>query len=40
MKKVFLTLFVAIFGFVAQAQEETADGAKISFDQKVMNYGK
>ena len=40
MKKIFLTLFVALFGFVAQAQEESANGAKISFDQKVIEYGK
>ena len=32
MKKLFLTLFVALFGFVAQAQEEAADGAKIAFE--------
>ncbi|HAR21978.1 DUF1573 domain-containing protein [Schleiferiaceae bacterium] len=40
MKKLFLTLFVALFGFVAQAQEENTSGAKISFDRKVMEYGK
>ena len=40
MKKIFLTLFVALFGFVAQAQEENTSGAKISFDRKVMEYGK
>ena len=40
MKKLFLTLFVALFGFVAQAQEEAVDGAKIAFEQKVINYGK
>jgi hypothetical protein len=40
MKKLFLTLFVALFGFAAQAQEATADGAKITFDNKVINYGK
>lgn len=43
MKKLFLTLFVALFGFAAQAQEvqETpAEGAKITFDNKVINYGK
>ena len=40
MKKLFLTLFVALFGFAAQAQESPADGAKITFDNKVINYGK
>ena len=40
MKKLFLTLFVALFGFAAQAQEAPADGAKITFDNKVINYGK
>lgn len=45
MKKLFLTLFVALFGFAAQAQEATIltpdnDGAKITFDNKVINYGK
>ena len=43
MKKLFLTLFVALFGFAAQAQEvqETpAEGAKITFEDKVINYGK
>lgn len=40
MKKVFLTLVVALFGFAAQAQEQTADGAQINFEQKVINYGK
>ena len=43
MKKLFLTLSVALFGFAAQAQEvqETpAEGAKITFDNKVINYGK
>jgi hypothetical protein len=40
MKKLFLTLFVALFGFVAQAQEEAVKGAKIAFEQKVINYGK
>ena len=40
MKKVFLTLVVALFGFAAQAQEQQADGAQINFEQKVINYGK
>ena len=40
MKKVFLTLVVALFGFAAQAQEQPADGAQINFEQKVINYGK
>ena len=40
MKKLFLTLVVDHFGFVAQAQEEAVDGAKIAFEQKVINYGK
>ena len=45
MKKLFLTLFVALFGFAAQAQEATIltpdnDGAKITFNNKVINYGK
>ena len=45
MKKLFLTLFVALFSFAAQAQEATIltpdnDGAKITFDNKVINYGK
>jgi hypothetical protein len=43
MKKLFLTLFVAIFAFAAQAQEAPdaqAEGAKITFDNKVINYGK
>ncbi len=43
MKKLFLTLSVALFGFAAQAQEvqETpAEGAKITFEDKVINYGK
>ena len=40
MKKLFLSLFVALFGFAAQAQEAPADGAKITFDNKVINYGK
>ena len=39
MKKLFLILLVALFGFAAQAQEATTDGAKITFDQKVINYG-
>ncbi len=43
MKKLFLTLFVAIFAFAAQAQEAPdapAEGAKITFDNNVINYGK
>jgi len=43
MKKLFLTLIVALFGFAAQAQDQTqdsADGAKITFSEKVINYGK
>lgn len=40
MKKVFLTLVVALFGFAAQAQEQQAEGAQINFEQKVINYGK
>ena len=40
MKKVFLTLVVALFGFAAQAQEQPAEGAQINFEQKVINYGK
>ena len=40
MKKVVLTLVVALFGFSAQAQEQPTDGAQINFEQKVINYGK
>lgn len=40
MKKFFLTIAVALFGFAAQAQEQVADGAKIQFAEKVINYGK
>jgi hypothetical protein len=40
MKKFILTLAVALFGFAAQAQEQPADGAKIQFAEKVINYGK
>ena len=40
MKKVVLTLVVALFGFAAQAQEQPTDGAQINFEQKVINYGK
>lgn len=40
MKKFILTLVVALFGFAAQAQEQPADGAKIQFAEKVINYGK
>ncbi len=40
MKKIILTLAVALFGFAAQAQEQPAEGAKIQFAEKVINYGK
>ena len=40
MKKFILTLAVTLFGFAAQAQEQPADGAKIQFAEKVINYGK
>ena len=43
MKKLFLSLFVALFGFAAHAQDATeaqAAGAKITFEQKSINYGK
>jgi hypothetical protein len=40
MKKFILTLAVALFGFAAHAQEQPADGAKIQFAEKVINYGK
>ena len=36
MKKVVLTLVVALFGFAAQAQEQPTDGAQINFEQKVI----
>ena len=39
MKKFILTLAVALFGFAAHAQEQPADGAKIQFAEKVINYG-
>lgn len=38
MKKLFLALFVAVFGIAAQAQD--ASGAVINFEQKVIDYGK
>lgn len=40
MKKIFLTLVVALFGFSAHAQEQSTPGAKIAFAEKVINYGK
>lgn len=40
MKKIFLTLVVALFGFSAQAQDQSTAGAKIAFAEKVINYGK
>jgi hypothetical protein len=39
MKKLILTLLVAMFGFAAQAQEQTTSGASINFENKVINYG-
>lgn len=39
MKKFILTFVVALFGFTAFAQEAES-GSRISFEEKVINYGK